>query len=98
MSANYFEYDRDIFENTKEAYEDAITNLDGLKLEMDEGIKNLQDNWKTDAGTVFFDSYDDDWKNILEHYVALLNYLKECIQKAMDEYNPLIDELESINP
>ena len=42
--------------------------------------------------------FADDWKNILEHYVTLLNYLKECIQKAMDEYDPLIDELESINP
>lgn len=96
---NYFEYDSSVFEKAYTNYEKAETALSGLADTLQTDVDTLvATGWNTEAGKAFKDSYTNEWKPILQNYVSLLGYLKDCVSyaKGEDGYNKLVEEAEKL--
>lgn len=95
--ANYFEYDSEIFSSTSKIYGNASTNLKGFKLTMDYQLSTMRKDWNSKAGETFFEKYDDDWRTIINQYIALLDFLKESIDAAIPVFDNVVTEAENIS-
>lgn len=97
----FFEYDSDCFTNCANKYGEASTELLKLKGELQDSVDELvtSGGWQTEAGEAFRDSYTNEWAPILDQYVSLLNYLKECVEFANGEsaYAAILEEAKKIS-
>lgn len=97
MEANIFEFDPDAFSSAKNAYGEAIAKFQELKEKLNRDIVTLTEYaWNTEAGGTFIAKYSDEWEPILEQYIGLLEFLKECIEEGEKEFQPIVDKIEKI--
>lgn len=97
MEANIFEFDMEAFLSAKNAYTEAITKFQELKVQLNRDILTLTEYaWNTAAGNTFIEKYSDEWEPILDQYIELLEFLKECIVEGENEFQPIADKIEEI--
>ena len=95
--ANYFVYDKDVFQAAIKEYEAAIVEFKTLKKNTKDSIQTLKNSgWNSKAGQEFFNNYSDEWEPVLDDYVDLLDYLKACLADGQTLFDPIIDKAQTL--
>lgn len=89
-------YDIDKLRKAKEAIDDLIDNLNDDNEKLTRALGDLKDGWKTDAGTKFFDERKDTWSEYVKKYVKKLTGVSNMLQKAVDRYENIGNEVKNL--
>ncbi len=91
--ANMLRVDFDALNETIDLYESALDDFNRMISRLDKAIGTLKSSeWKSDAATAFFNSYDESWKQNMQKHILIIEHLKGCLEEARNEYDSLADE------
>ena len=82
-------YDSDEFDAAVSRYEEAYQKFASVKSILTQCVDSLREGWQSEAGDAFFADFDDDLSPALEKYLNFVVYLKESLQAAKTQYDPV---------
>lgn len=83
----YLQYDTEVLASTKTAYEKAVTEMEGIKSDMETMVNSVRESWKSDAGDAFFEKYDNEWLKAFEQYKEVLQHMAYNLDIANNKYS-----------
>lgn len=89
-------YDVDQLEAAKKSIDDLINTLDSDNLKLSEQLSDLKEEWRTDAGKEFFDNHKDTWTEYVNKYVKKLSGVSEMLQKTIEQYEQIGNEVKNL--
>lgn len=89
-------YDIDKIEDAKKAIDNLINDLNDNNKKLTESLEALKTGWQTDTGREFFDEHKDTWSTYVEKYVKKLSGVSGMLQKAIDRYEKIGNEVKSL--
>ena len=96
MSKNLV-FDTDALQTAASNLDKDKTDMDNLKKNLNFAVENLRKiGWKTDAGTKFFEKFDNTWEKNLTNYIAVLEHMRANTIYAKTEYEKIVEEANAI--
>lgn len=87
----FLKYDTDKMISVKATYKDKVAKMDEIQDSMQKMVKEVKKNWKSDAGTAFFEKYDEEWLKGFEQYKEVLNHMADNLNIAQDKYSEVTE-------
>ena len=95
--ANELKIDFDLLTNTINAYSTLISDLENVKNQANTAIKILESTkWKSAASEAFFSTYSTNWTVAFDEQIKSMDFLKEQLEAAREEYEDLYEEIDQI--
>ena len=95
--AKFLCVDFDALNETIDLYESSLDDFKSMISKLDKVIGTLKSSeWKSDAATAFFNSYDENWKQNMQKHILIIEHLKECLEEARKEYDSLADDAQDL--
>ena len=89
-------YDIDELEDAKKAIDALINDLDQCNSVLSKALGDLEQGWNTPAGKKFFTDHKDTWSIAVKKYVKKLTGISDMLQKAIDQYNKIGNEVQNL--
>lgn len=79
-------------------YDEVIEEFEQSVSNTEKAINLLQNSgWKSGASTAYFMMYQNTWKQNMEKRIKIIQHLRECLNKAQQEYTVVYEELQQID-
>ncbi len=90
-------FDTDALQQAATELNDAKEMMTQLKEELHNAVENLRTiGWQTEAGTKFFDKFDNTWEKNLANYIAVIEHMSSNTSYAQSEYEKIVEEANAI--
>ena len=89
-------YNVDNLKKAKKSIDDLIDTLDTDNKKLSENLAQLKKEWNTGAGKKFFKDHKDTWSEYVKKYVKKLTGISDMLQKAIDEYGAINNEVKNL--
>ena len=86
-------YDIESLKRAKTSVDGLIDTLNECNTNLNTDMQDLKDAWQTDAGKKFFEEHQDTWTEYVKKYVARMNGVSNMLQKAIDYYEKINNEV-----
>ncbi len=88
---SYLKYDIEKMLEVKQVYADAVIKMTEIQKKMQKMVDSVKDGWDSDAGTAFFEKYDEEWLKGFTQYKQVLNHMSENLNTAQGKYNEVTE-------
>lgn len=88
---SYLQYDTEKMTEVKQTYVDAVSKMTEIQKKMQKMVDSVKDGWDSDAGTAFFEKYDEEWLKGFTQYKQVLNHMSENLNTAQGKYNEVTE-------
>lgn len=89
-------YDIEVMQSVKKDYTDCISEMKSLKKKMQKMVSEIEDAWKSEAGTAFFEKFNDEWLDSFTQYVEVLQHMSENLSYAKGKYSQITEKADAI--
>lgn len=93
---SYLKYDTDKILSTKKVYEDCVTDMVHIQLQMRNMVSGVKQAWQSNGGDAFFDKYTNEWLQNFTQYQEVLSHMAANLNSANSSYSELTDEAEEL--
>lgn len=89
-------YDVEVMQSVKNDYTSCIKDMKSLKKKMQNMVSEIEDAWKSEAGTAFFEKFNDEWLDSFTQYVKVLEHMSENLDYAKGKYSEITKKANAI--
>lgn len=86
---SYLQYDTEKMTEVKQTYVDAVSKMTEIQKKMQKMVDSVKDGWDSDAGTAFFEKYDEEWLKGFNQYKEVLTHMSENLNTAEGKYTQI---------
>lgn len=86
---SYLQYDTEKMTEVKQTYVDAVSKMTEIQKKMQKMVDSVKDGWDSDAGTAFFEKYDEEWLKGFNQYKEVLTHMSENLNTAQGKYTQI---------
>lgn len=86
---SYLQYDTEKMTEVKRTYVDAVSKMTEIQKKMQIMVDSVKDGWDSDAGTAFFEKYDEEWLKGFNQYKEVLTHMSENLNTAEGKYTQI---------
>lgn len=86
---DYLKYDTEQMASTKRIYNECVTEMDSLRVKMQNMVDSVKEGWKSEAGDAFFTKYDNEWLQGFTQYQEVLTHMAENLDSASGKYSEI---------
>ena len=86
---SYLQYDTEKMTEVKQTYVDAVSKMTEIQKKMQKMVDSVKDGWDSDAGTAFFEKYDEEWLKGFNQYKEVLTHMAENLDTAQGKYTQI---------
>lgn len=86
---SYLQYDTEKMTDVKQTYVDAVSKMTEIQKKMQKMVDSVKDGWDSDAGTAFFEKYDEEWLKGFNQYKEVLTHMAENLDTAQGKYTQI---------
>ena len=92
-----FYYDETALGNAKSEYEQFAADMKALRELLEGDVNDLKSSaWQSKAADAFFKKFNDEWKENMQKYEAVITHMADNMKIAIDTYQPVLDEAEEL--
>lgn len=84
-------------ETARTGYLDCASRMTTLRDTLKTAVEDIRSGWKSDAGTAFFEKFDDEWLKNFNDYIAVIEHMGDNMSDAQKKYRPLFEDADKIN-
>ncbi len=88
--------DKDAFEKGSQTLEQKKTELQDLRQKIEQNFAQLKQDWKSDAGTVFFQRFENDLLGNLDAHITVLEYMHRNLSTASQKYDEVFRDADAV--
>ena len=93
---DYLKYDTEQMGETKRIYKECVNDMETLKAKMEKMVEDVRDGWKSEAGTAFFDKYDNEWLQGFVQYKEVLTHMADNLDVAKGKYSEITRQAKAL--
>ena len=90
------QFDIDRLDTMRQEIEQAVIDLSNMNEALQKEMNELKEKWNTPAGEEFFKEQNLDWSEAVKDYIKVMTDMKEMIDYAISQYEPIQIEAEKI--